>query len=598
MAHPQRFLLVIVAPLLGWAQTPNTLDFENLSDGALVTSQFPGLTFMNAIVLTSGFSLNDLDFPARSGTKVISDTGGPISIAFATPPSSFSGYFTHQGAITLTAFGPLGNILSTLTSSFSNTALTADPAHPPNELIELSFPQAVSKLTVSSATAGSLTLDDVTINAAIGPAPEFGVSADRLLFQYTLGKPAPPPQNVSVSGSPPVVFTVASSAAWLRASSSSSRTPATVSVSVDGSALAPGHYNATLTFQAPQRSDQTIAVALTVLDRPQIFSVPTSLSFTWRLSDPVPPSKNIHIGAHNSNFNFTVAAKQDWITVKPQAGETDLEAASNITVALNPAALQAGTYQGSVVVTASDATNSPYGIPVNLSILAPLPVIQSVVNGGGLQPGPVAPGSMVAILGNHLASSQTTALGPPLPLKLGGVSVSVNRVAAPLFDVNPSRVTVQIPYTTPTGKAGLVVNTDGQDSAAFGFPVAAAAPGIILTGNRATATNQDGSSNTAKNPAPVGSAVTVFMTGLGAVDPPVDTGAAAPGSPLSQALLPISATIASQPARVLSASLTPAAVGMAQVTLEIPDLSSGDYPVVITVAGNNSNAAQIAVSGQ
>src|ERR1035437_846057 len=80
------------------------LDFESLTSLEVVTTQFPGLTFSNTITLTAGISLNELDFPPRSGVNVVSDDGGPISILFSTPMLSFSGYFTYIVPLSLEAF--------------------------------------------------------------------------------------------------------------------------------------------------------------------------------------------------------------------------------------------------------------------------------------------------------------------------------------------------------------------------------------------------------------------------------------------------------------------------------------------------------------
>jgi hypothetical protein len=50
-----------------------TLDFEGLNDGDVVTNQFAaqGVTISNGMVLTVGVSLNEFEFPPRSGTIAI-----------------------------------------------------------------------------------------------------------------------------------------------------------------------------------------------------------------------------------------------------------------------------------------------------------------------------------------------------------------------------------------------------------------------------------------------------------------------------------------------------------------------------------------------
>src|SRR5882672_6224065 len=75
-------LFLAIAPQLAYSDTV-VLDFEGFSDSDFLTTQIPGLTFSNAMVLTASISLNEFDFPPHSGSNVIFDAGGPIGISFA-----------------------------------------------------------------------------------------------------------------------------------------------------------------------------------------------------------------------------------------------------------------------------------------------------------------------------------------------------------------------------------------------------------------------------------------------------------------------------------------------------------------------------------
>src|SRR5271166_4581928 len=148
-----------------------------------------------------------------------------------------------------------------------------------------------------------------------------------------------------------------------------------------------------------------------------------------------------------------------------------------------------------------------------------------IVNAAGFQ-APVAPGSIIAIFGTNLASVSESASTVPLPVTLGGASVLVNgTLAAPLFYVSAEQINAQLPFETPPGAATISVN----GSAPVSFPVAAFAPGILMYGNnRAVATNQYYRLNSPDHPAMAGGWITVYMTGQGAVNPPVASGAASP----------------------------------------------------------------------
>jgi uncharacterized protein (TIGR03437 family) len=59
---------------------------------------------------------------------------------------------------------------------------------------------------------------------------------------------------------------------------------------------------------------------------------------------------------------------------------------------------------------------------------------------------PVVPGSLVSIFGVNLASQIAFASAVPLPVTLGGVSVSFNGIAAPLLFVPPQQINAQLPW--------------------------------------------------------------------------------------------------------------------------------------------------------
>jgi uncharacterized protein (TIGR03437 family) len=172
---------------------------------------------------------------------------------------------------------------------------------------------------------------------------------------------------------------------------------------------------------------------------------------------------------------------------------------------------------------------------------------------------------------------------------------------APLVFVSPTQINAQIPYEVtmldPAFPFPAVVVTSGgvASLAAKTATILGSAPGIFQYGtNRAVAQNQDNSINASDKPAKVGSTIIVYMTGGGALDHTVATGAGS--SPLSRLLQPITATIGGQPATISFAGLTPGFVGLIQVNLVVPALASGSYPVVLKANAFTSNAPLITVT--
>ena len=242
--------------------------------------------------------------------------------------------------------------------------------------------------------------------------------------------------------------------------------------------------------------------------------------------------------------------------------------------------------------------------------LAPVALAQitigAVTNGASFAANSLSPGSIATIFGTNLATSTGAgAASIPLPKTLGGASVTVNGIRAPLFyagsadsGAHGGQINFQIPYGIPVGTASVVVTVGSAKSATFTALTQTASPGIFQFGtNRAVAQNPDGSLNNSNNPVAAGSYIVAYLTGIGPVDHPVQDGAATPQQPLSRATSPYSATIGGQNANVFFLGLTPGFVGLAQANITVPSLPNGTYPLVITVDGAPSNALLVTVSG-
>ena len=97
-------------------------------------------------------------------------------------------------------------------------------------------------------------------------------------------------------------------------------------------------------------------------------------------------------------------------------------------------------------------------------------------------------------------------------------------------------------------------------------------------------------------PATPGSAITVFVVGLGATSPVLADGAATPTSPYTTPIQTVTASIGGQSASVLFAGLTPQAVGLGQVNVVVPQgLAAGTYPLIITVGSQTSSPAMLSI---
>jgi hypothetical protein len=152
---------------------PVTINFESFNDLDPVGT-VSGATFTNAIVLSEGISLNEFETPANSAPNVASDDLGPMEIGFATPISSFSGYFTYAVPLTVEAFNGAILVASVNSTFSSNLALSGDGGSTPNELLSLAFAGGISSIVITGdAAGGSFTVDDIEFNTIDAqPMPE------------------------------------------------------------------------------------------------------------------------------------------------------------------------------------------------------------------------------------------------------------------------------------------------------------------------------------------------------------------------------------------------------------------------------------------
>jgi uncharacterized protein (TIGR03437 family) len=179
-------------------------------------------------------------------------------------------------------------------------------------------------------------------------------------------------------------------------------------------------------------------------------------------------------------------------------------------------ALQAPSFSGSGVYL------SPVGV-VNAASSAPFTAYLS-------------PGEFLTLYGSGLAPSQASA-SVPFPTALNGVQVMINQRPAPIYYVSPTQISVIVPYFTESVAQIQVIN-HGANSNIVTELVGSTSAGVFTNNpvggiGYAAALHPDFSVVSPTSPAKIGETIAVYLTGLGAVNPTVTDGAAAPSSPLS-----------------------------------------------------------------
>ncbi len=182
-----------------------------------------------------------------------------------------------------------------------------------------------------------------------------------------------------------------------------------------------------------------------------------------------------------------------------------------------------------------------------------------------------APGSIIVITGDHLTSgSFWDATATPLPVRLAGTHVEVNGISAPLFSVRPDRLLIQVPINlTPGQPASLNVSSVNLAGPPVSLGIETATPVIV------GATRGAG-------------ALVIYLTGLGATDPPLREGLPAPAAPFLATLVRPSVFAAGQAATVFFSGLVPGLVGLYQINALLPTDVPPSFEIVVEAAGRRS----------
>jgi uncharacterized protein (TIGR03437 family) len=520
--------------------SPGSLNFVHQAGGLFPAAQ-------TLLVSTSGASLNFASSASSNGNWLsVGPTSGstPSTLSISVNPGNLAPG-TYNGSITVTAAGAL------------NSPLTIP-----------------IQLTVT-------TLQAVTLN----------VIPNSVSFSSQQGGALPASQNLSVSTNTgtSVGYSVASSGgSWLTATPASGTTTGNVSVSVNPAGLTPGNYAGAITISAGgvQNSPVSIPINLTVTASTSLSASPGSLSFT-HTGAGVPASQNVSVSSTGGSLSFTASSSASWLTVTPGSGSTP----ATLAIGVNPAGLAAGTYNGAITINAPAGANSPQTINVTLLVQSTDPAINAIVNGASFASGFLSAGVVVTIYGARIGPDEGVlfqATGGALPDVLADTRVLVDGSPTTLIYVQARQVNAILPFSLQGRTSARVeIEYRGRRSNAIQIQLFEAAPGLFAADGsgegQAAALNQNGTPNSASNPADPDTFVSVFGTGGGDTDPASADGRVATGA--ARLRLAVSARIGNLDAEVQYAGAAPGlANGAVQFNLRVPrGLRPGNHSVAVQV---------------
>ncbi len=301
------------------------------------------------------------------------------------------------------------------------------------------------------------------------------------------------------------------------------------------------------------------------------------------------PATSANIGAP-SGIAFDKQANL-YIATSNRIRKVDAATRNITTIAGNG---QAG-FSGEGILATNAALDGPQGLAVDsdssiyfvdnrnflVRKLTPSRIVaEGVTNGATLNVGPVAPGEIISIFGFDLGPPSGAGLeldsSGKVSTQLAGTQVLFDGVAAPLLFVRADQINVVVPYAVTTSTR-LQVIYQGRPTNTVTLPVVASSPGLFAV------TNQDGSVNSASNPATPASVLILYGTGEGQTAPSGVDGSVA-NSIFPKPLLDVAVQIGGRSATVLYAGAAPGFVaGVFQINVAIPAGLSGSLPLLVKI---------------
>jgi uncharacterized protein (TIGR03437 family) len=627
------------------------LDGQSVFYSSMFGGTFGDVPYTGAVDSQGNFYLagdtESPDFPVVNAVQntLAGDQDGFIAILSPSGNSLLSATFlggTAQDYISGIALDPAGNIYvvgSTLSTNFPvlNAATTSIPKSPSQANPYEGFLAAYSPLgqsllystliggsqqdgawavavdsTANVYVAGVTSSPDlpVTTNAyqhsfggawdaflmvfgsiSLSPAPS--VTATPQVLSFTApGNAAQPAQTVTLAAAPGAVFTTSVSTAtggnWLSATLVGSNQ---LSVAVNPATLAQGDYQGTILVSAGTGTPATISVVLHIPSPPAVL---TSYSFTAAASpnSSIPGPLTVYGSGFVANasakvyLNGTLSSGQpNYIYIEPE-----------LLTVVDSHTVQFYTGVGSPTpITIAVSVTNPGSLESNaLPILlgAPSPQIVGIQNSAfASQP----KGEMITITGTDFGSPVGMAApanaGTPAT-QLGSTRVLFNGIAVPITFVSFSQINALAPFSLGSAlTAKITVEYVGVASAPITVQIVPSMIGVFTANStgtgQGTILNQDGTPNSASNPATRGSVVSVYATGLGVTNPLIADGSV-PQTASAIPVLPVAATIGGQTATVTSSYAAPGMLGVFVANIQVPSSAAPGSAIPIALQGGTS----------
>jgi hypothetical protein len=228
-----------------------------------------------------------------------------------------------------------------------------------------------SQLTITDPNAYNSPYYAVVHSHVTDTPPIIQVAPDSLSFLCYNAGPQDSARTVSITngGGGDLSWSVTKNAVWLSFNPTSGNGAGQTLATVSTGGLPNGNYTTWAYFNAPGSTNlkDSIFVRLQIAAwLPNICVLPQSLKFLARESLAFSDTQAVTVNTCAApGIHWSIAASPAWLSASPATG-TESQSSNII---MNAVGMSAGTYNGQIVVSAPEASNTPVAVPVALQVL-------------------------------------------------------------------------------------------------------------------------------------------------------------------------------------------------------------------------------------
>ena len=597
----------------------------NITFTANPASLAPGFFRTQVTILSSGgtivvpVTLN----VSQAGAIALSAYGAQFQSTVGSPSGNSSGSFqvasTGSAAVNWTASVlPGASWLHLSVGTMTGTSTGSSPGTVNYFVSSGALTAAQTYYGTIQITAAGITdsPQNFLVVLSVAPAtapPALNPSPSGLVFQSAFGASAPASRSVTVfsNSGTGVPYSASASTAngipWLTVSplagtSAGAGSPGVSTVSVNPGTLPAGIYPGVVNYQLSPGNVRSVNVTLIVSPATsgsgcvpsQLAPVQTGLvnNFAQPVAWPVPLSVTVlnNCGLPVSNGQVTAAFSNGdpSLTLGLVSAATGLYSGTWI-----PAAVS-GQVTVTATATAPGIGSAAAGVTGEvIANAAPLLAPGGTVHVyDPLVGGAIAPGTILEIFGSNLSAAPAVPSTAQLPTTLGGTSVTIGGIPAPLYYAGPGQIDAQVPYElTPGDSYQVIVGANGAIGMPGSIQIAAATPGVAAFPNgQVVAQHPNFTLVSETSPAAPGEYLVIYLAGMGLTNNIIADGAPTPDSPLSIPRIAPTLTLNGVSIPIYFSGLTPGYTGLYQMNFQVPlNTPNGDTQLVVSQGGQASN---------